>query len=502
MSKLRALFILLTAMWLVAWAEEPPSVIIEGSNVMRYDAGDEVSTRRSAFDYPDNTITRRFFEDRLSLNISRGNFRVGGRFLYFRPSAEEKYNDSLPDENRIDKRYLEATVEPLTLRAGHFSDLWGHGLALSCFENRDLYFDSELDGFRAALNSEPLFVTVLRGTSQDGRFVKKADVMGVRVNVRAMGQGVAFNHVRVDSGAYPDTRVTSLDWRFARGPVTIFGERAWNKSVLEQTYPKGHATYAGTVVSALGWSLLAEYKDYDYRMATPFQNPAIVYRETGPRLLQSREPHVLNVTDEVGYQIELSGHVVSGTYVTLHRSQASRHDREKDSIPLPTLQQKESPYIEYFASVEQDLPQSRSAFLELGGNEESAVVWQKRHWAWMRFTTPFRGQQQLECEGEALLITDRARDDQKYRDFALGLGWDDGRGLSLSLHHEFTDDKELEKREGKSWPSVETAISMGHGKHRLSLFYGRERGGYRCSNGVCRQVQPFSGLRISLESTL
>jgi hypothetical protein len=501
-SKFRALFILLTALSSVAAAEDPPTVAIEGSNIMRFDAGNEVDTRLSAFDYPDNTITRRFFENRLSLNVSRGIFRLGGRFLYFRPSEEEKFRDGLPDENRIDKRYLEASVEPLTLRAGHFSDLWGHGLALSCFENRDLYFDSELDGFRAALSSEPLFITVLRGTSQDGRFVKQADVTGIRVNVRAVGQGIAFNHVRIDSGAYPDTRVTSLDWRFARGPVTVYGERAWNKTILERTYPKGHATYAGTVVSLLGWSLLAEYKDYDYRIVTPFQNPAIVYRETGPRLLQAREPHVLNVANEVGYQIELAGNVASGTYVTLHRSQASLHDREQNGIPLPTLQQEQNPYIEYFASVEQDLPQNRSAFLELGSNEESAVVWQKRYWTWLRFTTPFREQQQLEFEGEALLITDRARNDQKYRDFMLGLGWDDGRGFSVALHHEFTDDAELEKREGENWPSVETAISMGHGKHRLSLFYGRERGGYRCSNGVCRQVQPFSGLRITLESTL
>jgi hypothetical protein len=166
------------------------------------------------------------------------------------------------------------------------------------------------------------------------------------------------------------------------------------------------------------------------------------------------------------------------------------------------LKQKHNPFVEYFASVEQSLPLERSVFLELGGNEESAVVWQKRHWAWLRVTTPFRGVQQIEFEGEGVWITDRARDDRKYRDYLVGLGWDNGRGLSLALHHEFASDEELEKREGDNWPSVETALSMGRGQHRLTLFYGRERGGYRCSNGVCRQVQPFTGLRITLESTL
>ena len=496
------MLLLLAGLCGAALAAEPPAVTVEGSNVMRYDAGEEVDSRRSDLDYPDNLGARRFFEDRLRLDVYRGNLRVGGRFLYFRPSAEEKFRDGLTDATGIDKRYLEAAVEPIVLRAGHFSELWGHGLALSSFENRDIYFDSELDGFRAALNSEPLFVTFLRGTSQEGRFVKKADVLGVRVNVRAQGQGVGFSHVRVDSGAYPDTRVSAIDWRFARGPVTVYGERAWNKTVVEPAISKGHATYAGTVISALGWSLLAEYKDYDYGSATPFQNPAVVYRETGPRLLQAREPHVLNIPDEVGYQVELSGHVVPGTFVTLHRSHASLHDRAQGGLPRPTLKQKHNPFVEYFASVEQSLPLERSVFLELGGNEESAVVWHRRHWAWLRVTTPFRGTQQIELEGEGVWITDRARDNRKYRDFLVGLEWDNGGGLSLALHHEFASDEELEKREGSNWPSVETALSMGRGQHRLSLFYGRERGGYRCSNGVCRQVQPFTGLRVTLESTL
>jgi hypothetical protein len=502
MNRIRALLLLLAGACTPVWAGESPAVTVEGSNVMRFDAGKEVDSRRSDFEYPHNLSDRHAFEDRLRLDVYRGNLRVGGRFLFFRPSQEEKFRDGLTDATGIDKRYLEATVEPLTLRAGHFSELWGHGLALSSFEDRDIYFDSELDGFRAALNSEPLFITLLRGQSKDGRFVRKADVTGIRVNVRVQGQGVGLNHVCVDSGAYPDTRVSSLDWRFARGPVTVYGERAWSKTVIEPAICKGHATYAGTVVSALGWSLLAEYKDYDYGSATPFQNPALAYRETGPLLLQAREPHVLNVPDEVGYQLELSGHVVPGTFVTLHRSHASLHDRAQGGIPRPSLRQRQSPFIEHFADVEQSLPSERSVFLELGGNEESAVVWQQRRWAWLRFTTPFREGRLIELQGESLWITDRARDDQKYHDFLVGLDWDNGRGFSVAYRHEFTDDRELEKREGNNWPSVEVAISMGQGQHRLGLSYGRERGGYRCANGVCRQVQPFTGWRITLESSL
>ncbi|RPH96290.1 hypothetical protein EHM69_01710 [candidate division KSB1 bacterium] len=504
------LFIVFSLMFASAMAEESPQVRVEGSNVARYDNGDETDSRRPSSEYPDNTVSRRYFENRLRLDLYRGNFRVGGRFLYFRPSNEDQLRDGLQEENRIDKRYLEATVYPFKLRAGHFSDLWGHGLALSAFENRDLYFDSELDGFRAELESEPLFVTALRGTSQEGRLVKKADVSGARVNLRFAGQGMGFNHVTVDSGAYLETNVSSIDWRFSRGIVTVFGERAWSKVVLHRASSIGHATYFGSVLSNWGWSLLLEYKDYDYHSATPFQNPAVVYRETGPRLLQGREPHVMNIPNEVGYQAELSGQLTSTTFTTLHYNLSSRHPRRdvnlfsfwQDIIPLPVLEEKHAPYWELFASVEQNLPQDRTLFLELGANEEAATGWQERMWAWLKFSTPFRTSQALEFEAEALRVTERNRNDRKLTDYLVGLSWDDGRGFSLAFHQELTDDKELEKREGKSWPSVETAISIGRGKHRLIAFYGRERGGLRCSNGVCRQVQAFTGLRFTLESTL
>ncbi len=490
---------------------------IEGSNIARLDEGREVVADSSS-PYPQNTSVRRFFENRLRLDVYRGNIRVGGRLLYFRPSQQDKRSFNLIDENRIDKRYIEATLDPFKLRAGHFSDLWGSGLVFSAFENRDLYFDSELDGFRGQLDLGPLTVTAIRGSSVDGYLVKHAEVTGAHVSGQVGSSTVGMSYALIDSVAtYPDDRtVRGIDWRFSRGIATVYGERAWNKIGFGDEAPEAHATYAGFVLSKWNYSLLFDYKDYDYRRYTPFQNRPTVYREVGPRLLQGREPHTLNPADEVGYQVELSGQVTSSSYVTVHYNLTSKRTGEDEFIPLPNRKDVHSPYLEGFVSLDQDLPKERHLFAELGLNEQVAAGWQKHKWIWAKFRTPVKRKATIEIETEQMLVTDHVRDDRDFHDQLYGVAWEPTTTFSLALSSQFSDDEDLLHKEGRaklltdldlfpneaSWLSVETAIMFGEGAHRLIAFYGRERGGLKCSNGVCRQVQAFSGWRLTLESSL
>jgi hypothetical protein len=227
-----------------------------------------------------------------------------------------------------------------------------------------------------------------------------------------------------------------------------------------------------------------------------------VYREIGPNLLHSREPHVMDVPNEVGYQAELSGQVTSTTFATAHYNLSSQHAKDQSGIPRPTLKQEDAPFWEFFANVEQDLSHGRTAYIELGTNEEAATVWQKRKWAWVKVSSPLTTGQDIGIESETLLITDKTGVQRDFTDQMLGVDWSLGGWFSLALQHQFSNDSELAKKEGKNWPSAEAALTFSEGKHRLVVFYGKERGGLRCSNGVCRQVQAFTGLRVTLETTL
>jgi hypothetical protein len=251
------------------------------------------------------------------------------------------------------------------------------------------------------------------------------------------------------------------------------------------------------------WSLLLEYNNYDYGLFTPVQNPPAAYRELGPRLLQGREPHFLNIGDEVGYQAELSGSLTESIFTLLHYNLASHHAAGQDGIPRPTLQQEDTPFWEFFGNAEWYLPGDRYAYLEIGANEEASVVWQERKWAHAKYKTPFRKKEELEFEVEQLLVTEfRGEEKLDFHDQLFSVGWIPTGSFSIYLIYQMSDDEELKAEEGDNWPSGEAAFSFGNGHHRAIIFYGRERGGLKCSNGVCREVQAFEGVRFTLETSL
>lgn len=476
-----------------------------GSNQLRYDNGREVDTRRVDPNnpYPGNTIRRHFVENKLVLNLFSGNFHLGGRYLYFKPSEADIYQFRLEDENRFDKRFFAGTIDPFSFRLGHFSDLWGSGLAFSSFENRDLFFDSELDGARVQLNAGSIKLIGLTGKTADGPLVSEMKATAGRVEMSpGQGRRVGFSYVYHDSLSNPEMGIAGVDWNLTRGIFNLYGERAWNEAVLAGGNSKGHATFVGATLSKLGWSLLAEYADYRYNIVTPIQNPPTTHREIGPRLLQGREPHVLNIPDEVGFQVELSGTVLENTYITAHYNSSSRHSGADDFVSLPKLEEKYRPFWEGFVNLEHDFTGGQHLFFEAGANEEANVVWQDRLWLHARLKFPFRGSQEIEFETEQLLITDRKRDDEKYHDMLYALSWVPSGMFSMNASVQLTDDEELMDREGEFWAGVEAATRLSGGKHRAAIFFGRESGGMKCSNGVCRQVQPFSGLRLTLETSL
>jgi hypothetical protein len=482
----------------------------EGSNSLRWEDGDEVDNRLGGKEYPHDTSIRHFVENQLRMDLYTKTFRLGGRLLYFKPSDVDINQYGLKDTTGFDKIYVEADLAPINLRVGDFSELWGYGLALSLYENRDLYFDSELRGIRAKFDVGPLKLTGLSGTTPDGFLVKKTEVTAGRVEAGGEGGTLGFNYVRNDSGYYREANTSSIDWNITRGFATIYGEQAWKDTYTGKKYDGsdnilfGRAWFWGLGLSKWNWSLLLEYNNYDYHDPTTIQNPPATYRELGPRLLQGREPHYLNIGDEVGYQIELSGSATEDIFTTLHYNLASHHEEgEQSGLPFPTLKQEDAPFWEMFGNIEWSLPGDRTAFLELGANEEASVIWQDRMWAQARYTTPFRDGEELEFEVEQMLITEHLDDtDRDLHDQLFSLGWKPNGSFSIAGFYQLSNDEILKKREGENWPSVESAISFGGGKHRMILFYGRERGGLKCSNGVCRQVQAFSGFRLSLETSL
>jgi hypothetical protein len=56
----------------------------------------------------------------------------------------------------------------------------------------------------------------------------------------------------------------------------------------------------------------------------------------------------------------------------------------------------------------------------------------------------------------------------------------------------FSDDSNL-----KYWGTAELTYKFSSA-HTITAGYGSERGGIKCSSGICRYVNPFNGFRLTV----
>ncbi|MBC8487091.1 MAG: hypothetical protein H8D45_13770, partial [Bacteroidetes bacterium] len=70
--------------------------------------------------------------------------------------------------------------------------------------------------------------------------------------------------------------------------------------------------------------------------------------------------------------------------------------------------------------------------------------------------------------------------------------------LSVTFNSEFSNDEE-EPTGKKSWFLGEVLYKINQ-SNSVIVSYGSERGGLRCTNGICRFVNPFEGFRATVQT--
>ncbi len=89
---------------------------------------------------------RDIVEDWFDLDLYGENFQLGLRYSSFAP-PDPIVSTDLKSSEGITHRFAELQLEATRLRVGTFTKLFGRGLVLRSFENRDLRVDTNLDGF-------------------------------------------------------------------------------------------------------------------------------------------------------------------------------------------------------------------------------------------------------------------------------------------------------------------------------------------------------------------
>ncbi len=471
-------------------------VDISVSNQLQYQSGDEVSPYITE-DYPHNLAERRFFENQMLVDLYVGDFRLGFRYLKYEPSDVDIRLWALEDESRIDKRFVEWFSGGLEFRVGDFSAIFGKGLTLYLFEDRLLFHDTELDGIKLIMNQGPFSFTALKGEADEWGTVRNTSLIGFNAEAYTGWLILGVNYVKMDSGGYSEADLPGGYLEIFAGPVTLYGEYAEKATKVAETI-WGRAVYLSGSVAGSGYSLFADYKYYQYEGATLFQNPPVVQRELTSRLIQSRDPHVVSFDDEVGFQVE--GQITPVEWATFTANFTHSSAIVGEEI-LPSNDQLDRVFIEWL--LEADVtpsPEHRVRFGMVHDEEARRGYFEDKtgfYTEWEDYSMePYSSVLLM----ESLWVKDRQRN-HRYQDWLWEATVTHSPDWSFSVTYQFTTDDELASEEGSDWFSQEMSYSFGDGRHTLSVFHGAERGGLKCTGGVCRRVQAFEGWKISLDST-
>jgi hypothetical protein len=481
-------------------------------------------------------VDRRFREETLDLNLQRGAFRLN---LATQVAWPAEFPDSPPrtgDGEIRDVALVRRTLEwqgPLNVQVGDVWTTFGNGLALSLFRDEALvnprligntreelpaYWDNGADGALVeALRGDWTLKALWGDTDYVGKLAAGnlewtrpwGSLGGSLVRATSIPQN---DDIRL--GALPELDLVSREvyGTLRLGPADLSLNHV-DQLQLDDESPNaglgGLATYASASAPVLGWTMLAEYKYYRFARQTLYLNaPPMAQREIPTKLIARSTHRVFANEDQTGVLVDLSrsfggGHTLRGSMAF-----ASRID---DNI-LPVLKEGLDAYQEVTAGWQMEFSPERHLELTAAWTEETngwradglepaaGNDWLRRTGLGAAWLTPAPLVRSVELAGEFLTKTDRSTDESH----AGLLFWAElfpSTAWSLNL----TADYEEESQARQDWMgSGELRLDFHYPapvSHILTVFAGRLRGGQVCSNGNCRIVAPFDGVKLGLVST-
>lgn len=523
------------------------------SNYLRYGNGEErVSTVAQRRDY---------FENLTETKLTISDFLLGFRLLHDAPP------EFGVDFTGIKKRYLEFRKDDLYIRVGDSYTLYGRGLALNLFESRALGFDTGLDGVKMEYKTRFMKLGFTAGDIfyRDILELSRVEEFRIRAGAIELNPYSFFSlGANIVSGKTPligvvehaQFDIPEYFGKLSLGSVDAYASYAEKRTtVFNDTLGThlGTAFYGALSYTDESFGVSFEYKDYRFGITGPgpdgrenrmsakralaFQNAPIVHKEHTFTLL-SRYPHIIDFSDEVGYQVDVFYMAFGHLSGSVNFSAASRHysfdstgvrtiggvvdfttygSVARKNSWLPSMDRKYSPFWEAYVDFQYYFEEGGTDYVLVGFDRRSddiadEVIIQPGHPARTIKSTrstaiPVSAQYTL-AENWVLKVTserqwvyeDANPANATYYNHLLSLGIARSPLFAVTLRYEFTSDfGTIDQR--RDWTALDASYRVSN-NHTVTLTVGGDRGGQICANGVCRIVNPFLGFRASVTSYL
>jgi hypothetical protein len=475
-----------------------------GQNEMRYARGSEPN--RGQWNY---------FENNLELDGSFDQVRLYIRQRTLLPSEYGVRQSGLP---AFDKKFIELISDKITVRGGDFYRMWGRGLLFGTTEILPINFDSGLDGFLVEGSERGFDAALFRGVQTDsaGTFVEAAE--GAYLSYRTPWHfrlGTVISHLD-NTPRHPAVDRTGLEAEGEIGPASLYGAYSFDQTDFPLiSNPRGF--YGSGSLYGNGWGILFDYKNYhlltfdDPALSGGASNqPSLQYPPTSEpeqtMYLLDRHPRIQHYDSDLGYQIEATG-LLHDWQLKANYNQANSRGAAKY---FPSLKETDSPYRAIFLHGEKNLSGGDRVVIQGGGSEDVEFtqtaaggysIWLRRAAAGAVYEVQFDGSYSASVDVQYMRVREVRKGDT-YDEQYLALTGSKSPAVTATAAVERSGGVDVGGLQNGSklyWPSLEMTVNIPE-HHQARIFYGYERGGLRCSGGVCRFVNPFKGVKLTLTS--
>ena len=512
------------ALAVLAGAAAPAAAQIAITNLLEFQNGN-----RPFNPFDPQPKNRTDLYDQVNVDFVQGGVRLGARF---------ELNQNSQDENAyrlFTQRYAEWSDDILRGRIGNLYTILGRGLLHRSFElpgvvlddiaTRSRYAPSrDVDGALVEAHKGPVAARLFGGSPSSGdRSPVTEELFDLPLHQGQLGGGqlaVAPWRALEVGAAYLRASLTtgpgsSREDEFASGflradPLALAGVRTvsapfyveyarqdagageWFDLATGDDVP--HALYAGANALWGPLALSAEWKDYrDFRLG--YNDPPSLVREHSWALL-NRNTHVLNATDEEGYQLEGSYARPGLGAVIVNRSRAD------GEFGLQSRRFEET-YAELHADPIGAWRWEPIVFYDGGRDGFQFVEWRDVYGGALTVIPLHPFSLAADFQTQYARRTGEVEFNDQYASVSVArAGWGSVGVVwerSTDPAQEDFDDLATPGIQARTWLAGVAAARLSD-HHEATLFAGERRGGPACTAGTCYEVQPFVGLELRLVS--
>ena len=448
----------------------------------------------------DDDVDASVSDTRVELDLEIGELTLGVVYRAYLLSDEDYNPQSVEaDLTEVKHRYAAFEHDDLFIRAGHFYTTFGRGLTLRSYEDVDLEYDTVLDGLMAEYSIGEIGLTALSGAATDdqaGTAYTEHVVRAARASMpltewaEVAGSVVERSSARKDEEVeLPDEialfkdNVVGAELSVWAGPVSIGAEyaaRSGENPATGEGAVEGQALYASGTIDLPWFTLFGEVKDYD-DFGHYLVNPPTCVREHLWTLM-NRATYEIDLDNETGFLAEGSASLGDAFYVSAGASEARDHDADLRHWEM---------YGRLDWTVGSDLSGSLGAsrsreYLFAGGESVGKFT---EHWiGGAQIEVGYSAGKAVEVSFEGQRVEDP--DGEAYEDYLISAAWYPGLDLTLIGTAEKTTGGEKD-----SWFMAEARRQLTDDLE-VSFSAGTERGGKKCTGGVCFVEPAFEGVRF------